>query len=60
MTLEETADTLRVLDLHMCSRLDPMETIGMRGLHEYDCLELVAIATNGDDLAAADNDTWQR
>jgi hypothetical protein len=30
-----------------------METIGTRGAHEYNCLELVATKTNGDVLVVA-------
>ena len=53
MTPKDTADTLRVLDLHVCSRLDPMETIEMREVHRYGHLELIGIATSGDVLVAA-------
>ena len=53
MTPEDTADTLRVLDLYACSRLDPMETIGMRGVHRYGHLKLIGTATSGDVLAVA-------
>jgi hypothetical protein len=48
------ADTLRVMNLHVYSHLDPMEPTGTRGVHEYSHLELVAIATSGDVVAAAD------
>ena len=47
------ADTLLVLDLHVSSRLDPMETIGMRGVHRYGHLELIGTTTSGDVLAVA-------
>ena len=41
-----------MLDQHVCSHLDPMETIGTRGVHGYGHLELVATATSGDVLVA--------
>jgi hypothetical protein len=41
------------MDLHVCSHLDPMESTETRGVHGYSHLELVAIATSGDVLAAA-------
>jgi hypothetical protein len=47
------ADTLRVMDLHVCSHLDPMEPTGTRGVHGYSHLELVTIATSEDVLTAA-------
>ena len=50
---EDTADTLRMLDLHVCSHLDPMETIGTRGVRGYGHLELIGTATSGDVLAVA-------
>ena len=53
LTPKDTADTLRVLALYACSRLDPMETIGMRGVHRYGHLELIGTATSGDVLTAA-------
>ena len=53
LTPEDTADTLRVLDLYACSRLDPMETIGTRGEDRYRHQKLVATATSGDVLVAA-------
>ena len=56
MTLADKADTLRVLDLHVCHRLDPMETIGTRGVHEYGYLELIGTATSGDVLAEASSE----
>jgi hypothetical protein len=43
-----------MMDLHVCSHLDLMEPIGTRRVHGYSHLELVAIATSGDVLAAAD------
>ena len=52
-TPEDTTDTLRVLDLHVCRRLDPMETIGTREECGYGHLELVGTASSGDILAAA-------
>ena len=57
MTLEDTADTLLVLDLHVSSRLDPMETIGTRGEDRYGHRKLVATATNGDVLVVAGDGT---
>ena len=42
-----------MLDLNVCSHLDPMETIGTRGVHGYGHLELIGTATSGDVLAAA-------
>ena len=45
-------------DLHVCSHLDPMETIGMRGMHWYSHLELVGTVTSGDVLAAAGSGKW--
>jgi hypothetical protein len=53
------ADTLHVMDLHVCSHLDPMEPTRTRGVHGYSHLELVAIATSGDVLAAARGDARQ-
>ena len=50
-------DTLRVLNLHVCRRLDPMETIGTRGTDRYGHGKLVATATSGDVLAAAGDGT---
>jgi hypothetical protein len=50
-----------MIDLHVCSHLDPMEPTGTRGVHEYSHLELVAIATSGDVLAAVgDGMRWGR
>jgi len=46
-------DTLRMMDLHVCSHLDPMEPTGTIGVHRYSHLELVAITTSGDVLAVA-------
>ena len=46
-------DTLRVMDLHVCSHLDPMEPTRTIGVHGYSQLELVAITTSGDVLAVA-------
>ena len=42
-----------MLDLHVCRRLDPMETIETRGVHGHGHLELIGIATSGDVLVAA-------
>jgi hypothetical protein len=53
LTPEDTADTLRVMDLHVCSHLDPMDPTETRGVHGYSHLELVVIATYGDVLTAA-------
>ena len=53
LTPADKADTLRVLDLHVCHRLDPTETIGTRGVRGYGHLELIGIATSGDVLVAA-------
>jgi hypothetical protein len=54
------ADTLRVMGLHVCSHLDPMEPTETRGVHGYSHLELIAIATSGDVLAAAsDGIRWR-
>ena len=53
MTPEDTADTFRVLDLYVCCRLDPMETIGTREEHGYGHLELIGTASSRDVLAAA-------
>ena len=57
MTPKDKVDTLRVLDLHVCSRLDPMETIGMRGEDRYGHWKLVATATSGDVLVVAGDGT---
>ena len=57
LTLEDTADTLLVLDLHVSSRLDLMETIGTRGEDRYRHRKLVATATSGDVLVAAGDGT---
>ena len=54
---EDTADTLRVIDLHVCRRLDPTETNRTRGVHGYGHLELIGTATSGDVLAAAGDGT---
>jgi hypothetical protein len=43
-------DALRMPSMHQCGHLDPRETIGMRGVHEYNRLELVAMKTNGNIL----------
>jgi hypothetical protein len=53
LTPEDTADTLRMMDQYVCSYLDPMEPTGTKRVHGYSHLELVAIATSGDVLAAA-------
>jgi hypothetical protein len=53
-------DTLRVMDLHMCSHLDPMEPTGTRGVYGYSPQELVATTTNGDVLAVAGAGARQR
>ena len=42
-----------MMDLHMCSHLDPMEPTGTIRVHGYSHLELVAIMTSGDVLAVA-------
>jgi hypothetical protein len=60
LTPEDTANTLRVMNLHVCSHLDPMEPTRMRGVHGYSHQELVTIATSGDVLAAADAAARQR
>jgi len=57
LTLEDTADTLLVLDLHVSSRLDPMETIGTRGEDRYGHRKLVATVTSGDVLVVAGDGT---
>jgi hypothetical protein len=54
------ADTLRVMNLHVCSHLDPMEPTGTREVHGYSHQELVAIATSSDVLAAAGAEARQR
>ena len=46
------ADTVCVLDLYVCRRLDPMETIGTREERGYVHLELIGTASSGDVLAA--------
>ena len=53
LTPADKADTLRVLDLHVCHRLNPTETIGTRGVRGYGHLELIGTATSGDVLAVA-------
>ena len=44
-------DTLHVMDLHVCSHLDPMEPTGTIEVHGYSHLELVrdvlAVAGSG-------------
>ena len=47
------ADTVRVLDLYVCRRLDPMETIGTKEERGYGHLELIGTATSEDVLAVA-------
>ena len=42
-----------MLDLHVCRRLDPMETIGTKEERGYGHLELIGTASSGDVLAAA-------
>jgi hypothetical protein len=60
VTPEDTADTLRVMDLHVCSHLDPMEPTGTRGVHGYNHQELVTITTSGDVLTAVGGGMWWR
>ena len=57
MTLEDTTDTLLVLDLHVSSSLDPMETIRTRVEDRYGHRKLVATATSGDVLVVAGDGT---
>ena len=40
-----------MLDLYVCRRLDPMETIGTEEERGYGHLELIGTATSGDVLA---------
>ena len=57
---KDTADILRMMDLHVCSHLDPMEPTGTIGVLGYSHLELVAITTSGDVLAVAGGRIWWR
>ena len=42
-----------MLDVHVYSRLDPMDTTWTKGVHVYDHLEVVARVTSRGALAAA-------
>ena len=53
LTPEHKVDTIRTLEVHVYSHLDPMDTIWTKGVHVYGHLEVVAIATSENALAAA-------
>ena len=52
-TPQQKVDTIRTLDVHVYSHLDPMDTTWTKGVHVYGHLKVVARATSRGALTAA-------
>ena len=60
MTSEDMSGTLRVMNMYVCSHLDPMGAIWTKGKHMDGHQELATTMTSGGALVAVDDEKQRR